>query len=344
LALSISTNWKNEIIINKFELKRDSCGKICCLPRRKDNLPRKKVKGHLVLIGGAEDKVYNKLILQDFFRLSGEENARIVVLPTASSFPGVGEVYRKIFSAWGARSELLFIDNRRDAESAEHVKILKEATGVFLTGGDQLKITSVLGGSQVSNALFQASFERGAVIGGTSAGAAAMSSHMIISGAQGSLPRRGMMEMAAGLGLLNWVIIDQHFAQRERIGRLLSAVAHNPALLGIGIDEDTAVIVHPDRTLKVIRNGTVAIVDGQKMEFTNIHQITSLKPMVLVNVTLHVLADGFRFDIGRRKVFLPKISTEKETTDGRRGIFALTGQQRMTVLGSLARTNGNQRN
>lgn len=108
-------------------------------------MPRKKVKGHLVLIGGAEDKVYNKVILQDFFHLAGGTQARIVVLPTASSFPGVGELYRKILCEWGAACDLLFIDTRADADSDEHVEILREATGIFLAGGDQLKITSVRG-------------------------------------------------------------------------------------------------------------------------------------------------------------------------------------------------------
>jgi len=269
-------------------------------------LARKKIKGHLVLIGGAEDKVYNKMILQDFFQLAGGKKSRIIVLPTASNFPKIGELYRKIFTDWGATVDLLRIDTRADADSAEHVNLLRDGTGVFLTGGDQLRITSLLGGTQISNALQKSYFERGAVLGGTSAGAAAMSSHMIISGFQGSIPRKGMMEMAPGLGLLDWVIIDQHFAQRERIGRLLAAVAHNPALLGIGIDEDTAIVVSPDRTFKVIGNGTVTIVDGAKLEYTNIHQLTTIKPVVLANVTLHVLADGFHYHLHRRKVLLPK--------------------------------------
>jgi cyanophycinase len=119
--------------------------------------------------------------------------------------------------------------------------------------------------------------------------------------------------MAPGLGLLDWVIIDQHFAQRERIGRLLSAIAHNPALLGIGIDEDTAIVVSPNRTFKVIGSGTVTIVDGSNIQYTNIYQITTVKPVVLVNVTLHVLAEGFQYNFQKRKILLTKVAqTDKE--------------------------------
>lgn len=267
-------------------------------------MPRKKNRGHLVLIGGAEDKVYSKTILQDFFQLAGGENADIIVLPTASNSSDVGEVYAKIFSEWGASSRVLRIDTRADADSTDNVHQLRTATGIFLTGGDQLKITSTLGGSEVAKAIFKSCFDKGVVIGGTSAGAAAMSSHMIISGTKGSIPRRGMLEMAPGLGLLNWMIVDQHFAQRERIGRLLSAVARNPALLGVGIDEDTAVIVS-EQMLEVIGSGTVTIVDGAKVEYTNVHQLTNPKPVVLVNVILHVLSNGFHYDMQNRRVLLP---------------------------------------
>lgn len=270
-------------------------------------MQRKRVQGHLVLIGGAEDKVYSKLILQHFFHLSGGKGSRIVVLPTASNFPDVGELYCRIFADWGASATVLSIENRADADSQENARLLKSATGIFLTGGDQLKITSVLGGTKVAEMLFRAYFDRGLALGGTSAGAAAMSSHMIITGQQGSIPRKGMVKMAPGLGLLDWVIIDQHFAQRERIGRLLSAIAHNPALLGIGIDEDTAIVVSPNRTFKVIGSGTVTIVDGSNIQYTNIYQLTTVKPVVLVNVTLHVLAEGFQYNFQKRKILLTKV-------------------------------------
>src|SRR5262249_47489421 len=158
----------------------------------------------------------------------------------------LGTLYRSIFTEWGGSASVININNRADADASENVRQLQEATGVFLTGGDQLKITSTLGGSKIAAALFKSYLVKGVAVGGTSAGAAAISSHMIMSGNRGSIPRRGMVEMAPGLGLLNSMIVDQHFAQRERIGRLLSAVARNPALLGIGIDEDTAVIISPD--------------------------------------------------------------------------------------------------
>lgn len=270
-------------------------------------MQRKRLQGHLVLIGGAEDKVYSKLILQHFFHLSGGKGSRIVVLPTASNFPDVGELYCRIFADWGASATVLSIENRADADSQENARLLKSATGIFLTGGDQLKITSVLGGTKVAEMLFRAYFDRGLALGGTSAGAAAMSSHMIITGHQGSIPRKGMVKMAPGLGLLDWVIIDQHFAQRERIGRLLSAIAHNPALLGIGIDEDTAIVVSPNRIFKVIGSGTVTIVDGSNIQYTNIYQLTTVKPVVLVNVTLHVLAEGFQYNFQKRKILLTKV-------------------------------------
>ena len=278
---------------------------------------KKPARGHLLIIGGAEDKFNDRRILQEFFRLSGGKEARIVVLPTASRSTALGNLYRDIFTEWGAECAVMTIDNRLDAENPKAVAQLRDATGIFLTGGDQLRITSLLGGTRVASALCRAFFARGATVGGTSAGAAALSAHMIISGARGSIPRRGMVEMAPGLGLISGMIVDQHFSQRERIGRLLSAVARNPALLGIGVDEDTAAHVSPDRMLSVIGVGTVTVTDASKMQYTNVYQLTNPRPVVLANVVLHVLADGFRYDIRRRKTALPQSAERIEEQNTR---------------------------
>jgi cyanophycinase len=286
-------------------------------------LVKKQARGHLVLIGGAEDKFGDKRILLEFFRLSGGKEARIVVLPTASRSTALGNLYKTIFTEWGADCTVMSIDNRSEADNAQKAVQVREANGIFLTGGDQLKITSLLGGTRVASALCRAFFVRGATVGGTSAGAAAMSAHMIISGSRGSIPRRGMVEMAPGLGLLSGMIVDQHFSQRERIGRLLSAVARNPALLGIGIDENTAAHVSPDRMLSVFGNGTVTLVDASKMQYTNVYQLTNPRPVVLANVTLHVLADGFRYDIRRRKTVLPETAEKLEEQPIRRVLHRL---------------------
>lgn len=205
-----------------------------------------KVRGTLVVIGGAEDKDDRCLILKRFVELAGGKQAKLVIVTTATVEPGVsGEVYCRLFRQLGVGdTAVLNVNTRQDARAPRVKEVLERATGIFFTGGDQLRLTSILGGTLVDDALHKA-YLQGTIIAGTSAGASAMSETMIVEGEEAEAPRKNIVQMAPGLGLLREVVIDQHFAQRGRLGRLLTAVAQHPYVLGLGIDEDTAIIVSP---------------------------------------------------------------------------------------------------
>jgi cyanophycinase len=176
---------------------------------------------------------------------------------------------------------------------------VREATGIFLTGGNQLRLSSTIGGTPLAQAVARRHRE-GAVVAGTSAGASAMSTHMVAFGASGATPKQRMVQMAAGLGLLPGVIVDQHFEQRNRLGRLLAIIAQNPSLLGIGVDEDTAGVVGPDRVLEVIGRRSVTIIDGANSD-TDAWEVKAHRPIMISNVILHSLPGGYRFDLERRE-------------------------------------------
>lgn len=259
-------------------------------------------KGHLVIIGGAEDRTGDKKILAKVVELSGGSNAHIVVLTTASSMgPEVEWVYEKAFMACGAgKVTTLHIHDRLDANDPELAAIVLNATGIFMTGGDQSRLASILGGSEVGKSMHRAFKRRGACIAGTSAGASAISEHMVASGRKGVHPKKGMLNLIPGLGLLARVIIDQHFSQRHRLGRLLSIVAQNPFLLGVGIDEDTAIVVAPNTELEVVGSGAVTIVDARRMTYSNVNEAKKGQILAMTNIQFHLLPAGFRFDIETR--------------------------------------------
>jgi cyanophycinase len=256
--------------------------------------------GHLIVIGGAEDKIRDRVILSRFVALAGGSKARIAVVATASSFAAeVGERYREVFTDLGAvRVDPILAQDRPAANDDTHVALVDGATGVFLTGGNQLRLSSTIGGTRLSRAI-EERYHAGAVVAGTSAGASALSTHMIAFGASGLTPKQRMAQISAGLGLLPGVIIDQHFQQRNRLGRLLALVAQNPSLLGIGIDEDTAGVVTPDHVFEVIGRGSVTIVDGTAAE-TDAWEVSGHRPLMISNVVMHSLPAGYRFDLRRR--------------------------------------------
>jgi len=260
--------------------------------------------GKLIIIGGAEDKKDKCVILREVIKLSGGENGRIVVMTTATEKPqDVGKNYVEIFKRLGAGIvETVNIDSRNDAKDEIALEKLKKSTCIFFTGGDQLRITSILGGSGVDKLLNELNKRKGTVIVGTSAGASAMSGTMIIGGDDEEAPRKCTINMASGLGLLNNVIIDQHFAQRGRIGRLLTAIAENPNNLGVGIDEDTAIVVDGDK-FKVIGSNAVTVVDGRTLKNTNVSESSPDEILSLTHVTLHILPSGYGFDIMLREPF-----------------------------------------
>jgi cyanophycinase len=266
--------------------------------------------GHLIVIGGAEDKIRDRVILSRFVALAGGSGARIAVIATASSFAvEVGERYRQVFTDLGAAHVDPILAQARPAANDETFAAqVDRATGIFLTGGNQLRLSSTIGGTRLSRAI-EERHRDGAVVAGTSAGASALSTHMIAFGASGLTPKQRMAQISAGLGLLPGVIIDQHFQQRNRLGRLLALVAQNPSLLGIGIDEDTAGVVTPDQVFEVIGRGSVTIVDGTAAE-TDAWEVAGHRPLMISNVVMHSLPAGYRFDLRRRvRIATPALRT-----------------------------------
>jgi len=259
--------------------------------------------GNLIIIGGAEDKTGECSILKEFVALSGAGAARITVITTATEKPGeAGNQYKAVFSGLGAaETNILDINTRDDADMPNNVKLISESTGIFFTGGDQLRITSILGGTMVYNALHDA-YKRGVAIAGTSAGASAMSRTMIVEGNDNDPARKCTLKMAPGLGLLDMVLIDQHFHQRGRIGRLLCGVAENPSILGIGIDEDTAIKVFPDNHFEVVGSNSVMVVDGRHIKSSNVSELMPDENLAIAHVILHVLPSGYGFDLAKREV------------------------------------------
>jgi cyanophycinase len=257
-------------------------------------------RGDLVLIGGAEDKLGRKTILEKFVDLAGGPDSRIVVLATASSLgESIVDVYHGLFTSMGAAEVTgLRPMSRPEANDESAAAALDGATGVFMTGGNQSKLTSVIAGTVLGRKLVELN-RSGIVVGGTSAGASAISSHMVAFGSSGDVPKQRMGQMSAGLGLLHGVVIDQHFGKRNRIGRLLSFVAHSPTLLGIGLDEDTAVVVGSDDIIDVLGSGAVLIIDGSHLE-TNAFRAKRYDPMMVSGAILHSLPEGSRFDLRRR--------------------------------------------
>lgn len=258
-------------------------------------------QGQLVIIGGAEDKEGDCKILREFVRCAGGTQARIAVLTAATSEPREsGEVYTRVFEQLGVENvRILNTLHREDANDPENLKIIEEATGAFFTGGDQAYIIEYIKGTKLDTLLHQRHAE-GMVIGGTSAGAAVMPDRMIVEGDSETSPRMGAIEMGEGMAFLHSVVIDQHFAQRGRLGRLISALLQDPAILGFGIDEDTAIIVDSDE-LKVVGHGAVTVVDESEATYDNLDELHEDESMAVCGIKLHILPQGFRFNLKTRK-------------------------------------------
>lgn len=258
--------------------------------------------GLLIAIGGAEDKTRERVILRYFLEAAGGSDASIVVLATASEVPETGERYGDLFYRMHADSvEVLRIDTREHALEArdEALDLLEYATGLFLTGGSQIKFSSALGGTAIAEAI-RRRHQAGMVVAGTSAGAAVLSEHMIALGDSGGTPRRRLVHMAKGLGLAPTLVIDQHFRRRDRLGRLLTALSYNPGLLGMGVDEDTAAMIEPNGTVTVIGEGSVTIVDAAGLRYTDSHAVHRGQPIAMMGLRVDVLTSGCRYDLERR--------------------------------------------
>lgn len=265
--------------------------------------------GTLMVIGGAEDKLRKRTILKQFVAASGGTEARIALIPTASSLGDeVVEVYDALFRRLGA-AEVIPIrpESREDAHDPQLVECLTKATGIFMTGGNQLKLSVIVSGTPLGDAIVEAA-ERGVVIAGTSAGASIQASHMVAFGVGGTTPKQRMTQVAAGLGLIESCVIDQHFEQRNRYGRLLMIVSQSPSLLGLGVDEDTAAVVRRDERgheiMTVIGKGAVTVFDPARV-VTDSYEAPRSAPMLASGVILHVLPAGSTFDLTDRALVLP---------------------------------------
>ena len=256
--------------------------------------------GTLMLIGGAEDKFETKYLLKVFFDASRGRRSRICILPSASEEEDSGTIYHQVFTEFGARYvRVLPLFKRADADPPDVARELSKATGIFMTGGDQNKIVGILHGTAALRAI-QAAYAHGATVGGTSAGASAMSNPMIAGGLVGSLARSGMVKLHKGLGLTTALLVDQHFHQRNRLGRLLTAVMLYPNMLGVGVDEDTAAMVTHDGRLSVMGRGTVTIVDPRHLHSPNLAIAPDKSPIPFSNMVLHTLVHGGKFDLNKR--------------------------------------------
>ena len=294
--------------------------------------------GPLFVIGGAEDKLRRRTVLTRFVESAGGTDARIAVIPTASSLgPEVVEVYDAVFRKLGAHE--VFGARPEDREQANDPALaerLGDATGIFMTGGNQLKLSAVIAGTAFGDAIL-AAHRRGATVGGTSAGASIQSSHMVAFGSGGTTPKQRMTQVAAGLGLLPGCVIDQHFEQRNRYGRLLMIVSQSPQLLGIGVDEDTGAVIRHDTdrpVLEVVGRGAVTILDGGHM-VSNAHEAKRNLPILASGVELHVLPAGARFDMTTRTLIPDEARVIEEEVDELGPVADLAAAGR--DLGKLAR-------
>jgi cyanophycinase len=257
-------------------------------------------KGRLLIIGGHEDKVGNMVILRALARLVG--SGKLVVATLASEEPGEQwERYESVLRGLGIRHlHHLQVQSRADAESPRAMGILEGATGVFFTGGDQLRLTSLIGDTPVFSRCYEM-FAHGGVIAGTSAGAAVMSETMIVNGNGESSPRiDDGLHLAPGFGFAKDMVIDQHFSERGRVGRLVSVLAQNPRILGIGIDENTAIELEPFRRFRVLGEGSAYVIDGSNISETSVAQDTRGRPLSVFGVQMHVLTQGDEYDLVRR--------------------------------------------
>jgi len=263
----------------------------------------KENRGYIIPIGGAEEKFHNPEILDRFIDICGGKTARIAIIPTASELEDTGRNYEKLFRKIGVQhAEVLNILTREDCQQTEFTDYIEKSDGVFMTGGNQLRLSTTLGGTPVAQ-LIRRKNATGMHVAGTSAGAAFMPEHMIAGGSEGSTPSPDMVTMAPGLGLTNNFIIDQHFRERDRLGRLLTALAYNPFAVGIGLDEDTAAFIRPGDDLEVVGSGGITIIDPSNLSYSSMDRAGRGEPVSLVDVKLHILISGGRFEIESRQAF-----------------------------------------
>ena len=260
-------------------------------------------RGYIIPIGGAEEKLNNPEILGRFVDICGGTDARIGIIPTASELEDTGRNYEKLFRKLGCKhARVLHFVTREDCQSDEDLGYIEKCDGVFMTGGNQLRLSTTIGGTAIAQALRRRNAD-GMHVAGTSAGAAFMPEHMIAGGREGSTPSPDMVTMAPGLGLTNAFIIDQHFRQRDRLGRLLTALAYNPFAVGMGLDEDTAAFIKPGDAFEVVGSGGITIIDPNDLKYSSMDQARRGEPVSLIGVKLHILVAGGRYEIASREAY-----------------------------------------
>jgi len=257
-------------------------------------------RGYIIPIGGAEEKLSNPEILDKFIDVCGGRASRIAIIPTASELEDTGRNYEKLFRRLGVKhAKVLALITRDDCNTSEHLDYIEKSDGVFMTGGNQLRLSTTLGGTPVAQTIRRRNAS-GMHVAGTSAGAAFMPEHMIAGGIEGGVPSPASVTLAPGLGLTNNFIIDQHFRQRDRLGRLLTALAYNPFAVGIGLDEDTAAFIRPGDDLEVVGSGGLTIIDPTDLSYSSMDKAQRNDPVSLIDVKLHILISGGRFEIASR--------------------------------------------
>jgi cyanophycinase len=262
-------------------------------------------RGYVIPIGGAEAKRKDPVILERFVELCGGNDARILVIPTASLLDETGPLYQELFEGMGANAMCIPIEDRDHCYQDDILSVLEKATGIFITGGNQLRLSTILGGTPVARAIRRLN-AAGVHMAGTSAGAAIISEHMIAGGRSGPSPRESGVVLAPGLGLTNRVIIDQHFNKRGRLGRLLAALSFNPFVCGLGIDENTAAFIAPDGCMEVVGHGTVTVIDPADLRHSSMSYVRKAEAVSLVGLKLHVLANGSHFHLETREATLER--------------------------------------
>lgn len=267
------------------------------------------IRTAVMVIGGAEDKVHGREILYAFFERAGGIDAQIGIIPCASREPGIiGDRYRTIFQDMGAKDiEILDIRDRREGEDPKWQEFLDRATGIFMTGGDQLRLCGLMTDTPLMEKIRIRAQLGEIALAGTSAGAAVMGEYMIAGGGSGESPNRSLVDMAAGLDIIPEIIVDQHFHNRNRMARLMSAIAAYPDKFGIGIDEDTCALFEGQDSFRVIGKGTVTVVDAQELSYTNQPDVETTAPLSIHNLRVHVLSHGDRYDLGKQKVLSPDV-------------------------------------
>jgi cyanophycinase len=265
-------------------------------------------KAAVMVIGGAEDKIHGRQILQTFFGRSGGSDAHIAIIPSASREPTIiGDRYRTIFEDMGAKAvDILDIRDRWEGEKPEWLEVVESCTGVFMTGGDQLRLCGLLTDTPIMDRVRMRAQLGEITLAGTSAGAAVMGEQMIAGGGSGESPNRSLVDLTMGLSILPELVVDQHFHNRNRMARLMSAIATYPDRLGIGIDEDTCALFEGDGYLQVIGRGTVTIVDPADMSYTNQTEVDTTDPLSIHNLRVHVLSHGDRYDLHKRRAIAYK--------------------------------------